>query len=71
MSNWYKKSQSMSSTHDRFFYKVSLSIWVPEGASQEDGYQILIKRLERMIGPTGIDTPGSDANISVDHIEQI
>ncbi len=71
MNNWYKKAQSMYRTHDRFFYNISVAVWVPEGTGQEEGWNVLKERLKRMSGPSEIDTPGINANITVEGIEQV
>jgi len=70
VSNWYKNAQSLYQTHDRFYYDVSFSIWVPEGATQEDGWQILTEKLNKMVEQPEINSLGMDAKIRVEYIKQ-
>lgn len=61
----------MYQTHDRYYYNVKFAVWVPQGSDQETGWQVLTERLKRATGDSEIDTPGINANISVEDIRQI
>lgn len=71
MNNWYKKAQGMHQTHDRFYYTVTFAVWVPQGMDEETGLKVLTARLPRTAGNSEIDTPGINANISVEEVRTL
>ncbi len=71
MGNWYKQADGMYENYNRHLYNVKLSIWVPRGFGPEDAYNVLKIRMEKMTGWTMRDTPGINANIILEGMEEL